>query len=72
MSDAFRAALLDRGRIQEADLHRSALAEADQVFVVSSIRGWIPIELPFTETRTHSADGSFNESGTDNAFVSES
>ena len=72
LAGTFRAALLDRGRIHEADLHRSALAEADQVFVVSSIRGWIPIELPFTESRTHSADGSFNESGTDNAFVSES
>ncbi len=72
LAGTFRAALLDRGRIHEADLHRSALAEADQVFVISSIRGWIPIEGTFTEKRCQPSYGSFNESGTDSAFVSES
>ncbi len=72
LAGTFRAALLDRGRIQEADLPCSALAEADQIFVVSSIRGWIPVELLNNVPRCRASDGPFNESGPDTAFVSES
>ena len=37
---ARRAELLDRGRIREAILHRSDLADAEAIHLVSSVRGW--------------------------------
>lgn len=40
-----RAELLDRGRVREEVVHRDTLATCDAVFLVNSVRGWIPCSV---------------------------
>jgi para-aminobenzoate synthetase/4-amino-4-deoxychorismate lyase len=41
LAGTYRAELLDRGRIREQVLPVAAFAEAEEVFLVNSVRGWI-------------------------------
>ena len=46
-----RAELLERGEIREAVLHRDDLDGADALYLINSVRGWIPaVLLSDTET----------------------
>ena len=45
LAGTYRAALLDRSRIQEAVLPASALTEADAVYLVNAVRGWIRVNV---------------------------
>ncbi len=45
LGGTYRAALLDRGRVREAVLPASALTEADAVYLVNAIRGWIRVNV---------------------------
>ena len=40
-----RAELLERGEIREAILHRDDLADADALYLINSVRGWMPAVL---------------------------
>jgi para-aminobenzoate synthetase/4-amino-4-deoxychorismate lyase len=40
-----RAELLERGEIREAVIHRDALADAEALFLINSVRGWTPAVL---------------------------
>ena len=44
LAGTYRAELLARGRIHEAVLPVAALTEAQEVFLVNSVRGWIRVE----------------------------
>jgi para-aminobenzoate synthetase/4-amino-4-deoxychorismate lyase len=46
----YRAALLARGRLEEAELPVAALDEADAIFAVNSLRGWIRLDSSTLET----------------------
>ncbi len=41
LAGTYRAELLARGRIHEAELPISALESADRVFLINSVRGWV-------------------------------
>ena len=41
----FRAELLDHGKITEAVLPVSCLADAREVFMINSVRGWVPVDV---------------------------
>ena len=41
LAGTYRAELLERGRIREEVLPVAAFDEADEVFLVYSVRGWI-------------------------------
>ncbi len=43
LAGTFRAELLARGRIRERLLAKEDLERADSIFLVSSVRGWIPV-----------------------------
>lgn len=45
LAGTYRQALLDRGRLREAVLPKSALDDADAVFLINSVRGWIRCRL---------------------------
>jgi para-aminobenzoate synthetase/4-amino-4-deoxychorismate lyase len=40
-----RAELLERGEIREAVIHRDALADAEALYLINSVRGWTPAVL---------------------------
>ena len=44
LAGTYRAELLDRGRIEEAILPVSHLDEADEIYLINSLRGWIRTE----------------------------
>jgi para-aminobenzoate synthetase/4-amino-4-deoxychorismate lyase len=44
LGGVFRQTLLRRGRVRERALTRQDLRRADGVFLVNSVRGWIPVE----------------------------
>lgn len=46
LAGTLRDELVARGRIREAVLTRADLAAAEGVWLVNSVRGWIPVELP--------------------------
>ena len=62
----YRAALLARGRLKERRLTRTDLASADRIFIINSVRGWVPLEL-----QTKQNNQPTNKSGVSHAFVSE-
>jgi len=53
-----RAELLEAGRIDEAVLTPSDLWQADEIWLINSVRGWIPVELhPQESASMIAADG---------------
>jgi para-aminobenzoate synthetase/4-amino-4-deoxychorismate lyase len=53
----YRAEMLERGRISEARLPLAALAEADEIFHLSALRGWWRCRLAAPEARSESPAG---------------
>ena len=45
LAGTYRRMLLDEGRITERVITKEELAEADAVYLVNSVRGWMPVEL---------------------------
>jgi para-aminobenzoate synthetase/4-amino-4-deoxychorismate lyase len=45
LGGVFRASLLRQGRIRERVLHLSDLRRAERVFLINSVRQWIPVHL---------------------------
>ncbi len=48
----FRAELLARGLLEEARLRRGDLETADEIWLINSLRGWIPTELIDSKTES--------------------
>jgi len=45
LAGAYRAHLLEKGRIREGILTLADLTRADAVYLINSVRGWIPVNL---------------------------
>jgi len=45
LAGTFRAHLLDTGRIEEAVITPASLRDAEAIFLINSVRGWIPVTL---------------------------
>lgn len=45
LAGTFRAQLLDEGILEEIVLHRSDLERVTKMWMINSVRGWVPIEL---------------------------
>lgn len=45
LAGTFRAELLERGEIQERVLTRADLASASRLWLINSVRGWVPVRL---------------------------
>jgi len=45
LGGVFRAHLLERGEIHERILSESDLRDAEALFLINSVRGWIPCTL---------------------------
>ena len=45
LAGTLRQELLERGILSEAEVRRTAVEQADGLFLINSVRGWIPIEL---------------------------
>jgi para-aminobenzoate synthetase/4-amino-4-deoxychorismate lyase len=41
----YRAHLLQSGRIEEAVIHKNELFRAERIYLINSVRGWIPVDL---------------------------
>ncbi|HVG29788.1 MAG TPA: aminodeoxychorismate synthase component I [Pyrinomonadaceae bacterium] len=46
LAGTMRAELLGRGEIEESVVKRSDLARSSRVWLVNSVRGWVPVSLP--------------------------
>jgi para-aminobenzoate synthetase/4-amino-4-deoxychorismate lyase len=45
LAGTYRAELLEGGRIGERVVHRSELPDADEVYLINSVRGWMPAAM---------------------------
>ncbi|WP_409290216.1 aminodeoxychorismate synthase component I [Peribacillus sp. SCS-37] len=45
LAGTLRQSLIDEGRIEERILHKSVLKDADEIWFINSVRGWIKAEM---------------------------